>query len=169
MIESGWIFPNGTEYACGGDNLIMHDAVVKHFIRGLRFQDLTIQKMISKEIDDWFLEHGSVNLYSDYAICRLGWIKVGTTIWQNITYAGYDWHQDLVNVYEENGYHIQNRYLSSSCFLSLQCNILLAIKNGARHYHSPGKEYRYDGTDENDTYVDEDGRIHIAPWSKITT
>lgn len=134
MIESGWIFPDGTEYVCGGDNLIIHDVAVKRFIHGLQFQDSSLHSMLEKEIDDFYWEHGARSLYADYAIRRLGWIKVGTSIWHNITYAGYDWQSDLIRPYEEKGYHIVNKYFSSSCFLSLKCDILLAIRNGKSSY-----------------------------------
>lgn len=130
MIESGWIFPDGSEYVCGGDNLIIHDRAVQWFVQGLQFQDSIAQKMISKEIEDFYWEHGVRSLYADYAIRRLGWIKVGTSLWRGITYAGFDWQANLIRPYEEDGYHIKNMYLSSSCFLQLKCNILLAIRNG---------------------------------------
>lgn len=169
MMESGWIFPDGTEYVCGGDNLVIHALAVKKFIRGLRFQDLEVKKRIEKEIDDFYWQHGSLNLYLNYAINRLGWIKVGSSIWHDIQYAGYDWQPDLVKPYEEIGYQLKNRLLSSSSFLPVNCDILLAIRNGEEHYHSSGEEYRYDGTDEDDTYVDKNGQFCIAPWSKTTT
>lgn len=130
MIESGWIFPDGTEYLCGGDCFTTHNKVVKDFIEGLGLQDIETKKIIEKEIDDLFWERGSRNLYVDYAIRRLGWIKVGTSIWHNITYAGYDWQPDLIKPYEENGYLIENLYFSSSSYLPLKCDILLAIRNG---------------------------------------
>lgn len=169
MIESGWIFPDGTEYSCGGDSFTIHDLVVKRFIRGLRFQDLETQRIISKEIDDLFWKHGARNLYADYAIRKLGWIKVGTSIWHDIKYAGYDWQSDLIKPYEDRGYMPKNMYFSSSSYLPLKCNVLLAIRNGGTHYHDSGKEYRYDGTDEDDSYIDENGNHCIAPWSKQTT
>ena len=130
MIESGWIFPDGTEYLCGGNCFTVHDVVVKNFINGLKSQDLKAQIMIEKEIDDLFFEYGSRDLYANYAIRRLGWIKVGTSLLHNIKYAGYDWQSDLIQPYEENGYTIENMYFSSSSYLPLKCNILLAIRNG---------------------------------------
>lgn len=166
MIESGWIFPDGTEYSCGGDSCTIHDLVVMQFIRGLRFQDLDTKKIIEKEIDDLFFEYGSRNLYADYAIRRLGWIKVGTSVWHDIKYAGYDWQTHLIKPYEEHGYMPENMYFSSSCYLPLKCNIKLAILNGGKHFHESGEEYRYDGTDKGDSYIDENGRLHIAPWGK---
>ena len=134
MIESEWIFPDGIEYACGGDNLIVHEIAVKYFIRGLQFQDTSLHSTLVKEVDDFYWDHGARSLYTDYAIRRLGWIKVGTSIWHNITYAGYDWQSDLVRPYDESGYHIVNKYFSSSSLLTLKCDILLAIRNGRHHY-----------------------------------
>ena len=169
MIETGWIFPDGTEYSCGGDSSTGHDLAVAKFIRGLRFQDLETQRKINQEIDDLFFEYGSRNLYSNYAIRRLGWIKVGTSIWHDIKYAGYDWQADLVKPYDECGYHPDNMYFSSNSYLPIKCNILLAIRNGGKRYHEDGSEYCYDGTDKDDSYIDENGNIGMAHWNKETT
>ena len=166
MIETGWIFPDGTEYSCGGDSFTIHELVVEEFIRGLRFQDLDIKKQIEKEINDLFWKHGSRDLYENYAICRLGWIKVGTSVWHDIKYAGYDWQFNLIFPYAEQGYSPHNMYYSSSLYLPINCNILLAIKNGDKRYDDSGKQYRYDGTDENDYYFNENGNRCIANWSK---
>lgn len=130
MIESGWIFPDGTEYSCGGDSWTIHDLVVMQFIKGLQFQDSETQRIIQKEIDDLREQQGSRNLYANYAISRLGWIKIGTSIWHDIKYAGYDWQDKLIKPYEENGYTPKNMYISASSYLPLKCNILRAIRNG---------------------------------------
>lgn len=130
MIESGWIFPDGSEYSCGGDSFTVHDMAVMRFVKGLKSQDLEIYTAIKKEIDDLYWKHGARNLYADYAIRRLGWIKIGTSIWHDIKYAGYDWQSDLIKPYEEKGYRTQNMYVSSSYYLPLKCNILQAIRDG---------------------------------------
>lgn len=39
MIESGWIFPDGSEYSCGGDSFTVHDMAVMRFVKGLKSQD----------------------------------------------------------------------------------------------------------------------------------
>jgi len=130
MIESGWIFPDGTEYSCGGDNFVIHELAVRNFVQGLKFQNSEAQRLISEEIDEFYFGHGSRNLYTDYAIQRLGWIKVGTSICHDIKYAGYDWQSDLIRKYDEHGYLPKNMHFSSSNYLPLKCNILLAIRNG---------------------------------------
>lgn len=166
MIETGWIFPDGTEFSCGGYSFIMHDYAVEAFIRGLRFHDLEIKKQIEKEIDDLLWKYGTLDAYEDYAIRRLGWIKVGTSLLRDIKYAGYDWQSNLIFPYEEQGYFPNNMYYSSSSYLPINCNILLTIKNGGIRYDVSGKQYRYDGTDENDYYFDDNGNRCIANWSK---
>ena len=181
MIDSGWIFPDGTEYFCDKNK---HDLIVSMFIRGLRFQDLETQKKINQEINqeinqginqgiDDFL-HGSTDRFSNnvlrrlvlknYALRKLGWIRVDSKI-QHINYAGYDWQAKLVNPYDEYGYETDNRHLSSSFYLPIKCNILLAIKNGDTRFDEDRNEYRYDGTDKNDSYIDENGNVCMAHWS----
>ena len=165
MIEVGWITPDGTEIRCGGDSWIVHELAVKKFIRGLRFQNLELKKIIDKEINDLFWKRGSKNLYSLYAIERLGWIKIGAGVWYGIQYAGFDWQEDLLFPYREAGYSINNLHLSSKTYLEVSCNIILAIKNGNKMYHEDGSCFKYDGTDKDDYYVDEMGRLRLAPWS----
>ena len=159
MIESGWIFPDGTEYSCGADSFEIHPIPVEKFIRGLRFQDLGLKKQIEEEIEDFYDKYGSRNLYDRYAIYRLGWIKVNNLYSKNIQYAGYDWQQGIVKPYEDSGYDLFNEYCSPSSYLPLSCNVILAIRNGEKRYNSSG-EYNYDGTDEDDYYVDENGILH---------
>ena len=130
MIESGWIFPDGTEYSCGDDNWMFHDLVVIHFIQGLKFLDSKSFEIIKKEIDDLWDKQGPNQFYANYAIRRLGWIKVGSSIWHDIRYAGYDWQHELIRTYEENGYMPRNMYLSSTSYLSLKCNVLRTIGRG---------------------------------------
>lgn len=130
MLETGWIFPDGTEDQCGVCYCSSHEQEVFQFIRGLKFQNPEIKKIIEKEIDELYWKKGSDNLYSIYAIQRLGWIKVGTSILQEIKYAGYDWQIDLIKPYEEKGYKLVNMCFSSSEFLPLSCNILKAIREG---------------------------------------
>ncbi len=130
MIENGWIFPDGVEYLCGGDTFCIHDLAVMHFINGLKFQNIEAHKIISTEIDDLFWKYGARNLYANYAIRRLGWIKIGSSILHDIKYAGYDWQLDLIKPYEEHGYRTINMYFSSSNYLEIKCDILLAIKKG---------------------------------------
>ena len=165
MIEIGWITPDGTEIRCGGDSWIVHDLAVIKFIRGLRFLNLDLKKKIDEEIEELFFKCGSRDLYSSYAIKRLGWIKVGAGVWHGIQYAGFDWQNAMVYAYEEAGYNIDNLYLSSNSYLAINCNILLAIKNGGKRVHEDGNEFNYDGTDKGDTYIDELGIIRKAPWS----
>ncbi len=130
MIESGWIFPNGTECPCGDDSLLIHDLVVIHFIKGLKFQDSKSFEIITKELDDLWDKQEHREFYTNYAIRRLGWIKVGTSIWHDIRYAGYDWQSDLIKPYEENGYMPRNMCLSSSSYLPIKCNVLRTIGQG---------------------------------------
>lgn len=133
MIENGWIFPDGTEFECGNFPFTIHDWVVKKFIEGLKLQDLETQKIIQKEIEDLFFTLNfskKKTLYSDYAISRLGWIKVGTSIWHDIKYAGYDWQTELVKPYEDAEYRPVNMCISESSYLHIKCDIRLAIMNG---------------------------------------
>lgn len=130
MIENGWIFPDGLEYSCGEDSFTVHDLVVMRFVEGLKSQNLETYTIIKKEIDDLYWKHGARNLYADYAIRRLGWIKIGTSIWHDIKYAGYDWQLDLIKPYEEKDYRLINMYISSSYYLPLECNIFQAIRDG---------------------------------------
>jgi len=126
MIETGWIFPDGTNCPCG--DFIIHDLVVIQFINRLKLQDPETFAIVEKELDDLWKKQGSRNLYSTYAIRRLGWIKVGTSIWHNITYAGYDWQTDLIQPYLENNYHPQNLGLSSTSYLPLKCKVRFPFK-----------------------------------------
>ena len=130
MIESGWIFPDGTEYSCGRDSFTVHDLVVMRFVKGLKSQDMETYRIVKKEIDDLYERQGSRNLYANYAIRRLGWIKIGTSIWDDIKYAGYHWQSDLIKPYEEKGYRLLNMYVSSSYYLPLKCDISRAIRDG---------------------------------------
>ena len=159
MIDSGWIFPDGTEYACGCDSIEIHPIAVEKFIRGLRFQDLNLKNQIEEEVEDFYDKHGPRNLYDKYAIYRLGWIKVNCLYSKNIQYAGYDWQQSIVKPYEDDGYDLIDEFCSPSSYLPLTCNVLLAINNGGERYNSSG-EFNYDGTDEDDYYVDENGVLH---------
>jgi len=130
MIETGWIFPDGTDYPCGVDGFTIHDLVVIKFIKGLKSQEPEAFAIITKEIDDLLEKHGSRNVYANYAINRLGWIKVGTSIWHDIIYAGYDWQSDLIKPYVDNNYMTQNKGLSSSSYLKLNCDVRLTLRKG---------------------------------------
>lgn len=130
MLERGWIFPDGTEYDCGID---IHDAVVSKFIDGLEFFDKEIYDKIYKEVDDLFWEHiGAKNLYSDYAIERLGWIKVGTSVWHNLVYAGYDWQEELIEPYENEEYSIIGRWHESESYFPIDCDVVKVIQQRYR-------------------------------------
>ena len=87
-------------------------------------------EIIKKEIDDLWDKQGPREFYANYAIRRLGWIKVGSSIWPDIRYAGYAWQSNLVRPYEENGYMPRNMCLSSSSYLPLKCNVLRTIGRG---------------------------------------
>lgn len=165
MIEIGWITPDGTEIRCGGDSWIVHELAVIKFIRGLRFQNLELKKKIDEEIEDWRLKYGSYCLYPDYAIERLGWIQVGAGLFHGIEYAGFDWQKNMIFPYKEAGYRVENMYVPHSSYLKIDCNILLAIKNGDKRVQEDGNEFKYDGTDKGDTYVNEMGIIRKARWS----
>ena len=128
-MKTGWIFPDGTSYPCD-DGFTMHDLVVMQFIRGLKSVQPDTFATIQKEIDDLWDKQGSRNFYANYAINRLGWIKVGSSILHNITYAGYDWQSGLIEQYVEDDYTPQNRGLSSSSYLPLNCDIRLILKKG---------------------------------------
>ena len=135
MIETGWVFPDGTDYPCGVDGFTVHDLVVIHFIKGLKLQDPQAFAIIQKEIDNLYEKQGSRNLYASYAINRLGWIKVGSSIWHNIIYAGYDFQSDLVKPYVENNYIPQNKHLSSSSYLKLNCDVQSTLRKGGANPH----------------------------------
>lgn len=83
-----------------------------------------------KEIDDLFFQFGSKDLYVNYAIERLGWIKIGTSVWHTVTYAGFDWQRQFIEPYIEGGYGLSNKYISSANYLKIDCNILRAIREG---------------------------------------
>ena len=134
MIETGWIFSDGTEYPCGVDGFTVHDLVVIQFIKGLKLLEPETYAIIKKEIDDLWDRQGSRNLYANYAINRLGWIKVGTSIWHNIIYAGYDWQSDLVKPYVENNYIPQNKCLSSNSYLTLNLDVQLTLRKGGTNF-----------------------------------
>ena len=128
MIETGWIFPDGTEYPCGGDCLTIHEAVPKYFINGL--PDSAVKAQIQEEIEELLFK--CRDPYSRFAICRLGWIKVGTSVRHDIKYAGYDFQSELVAPYEECcGYYLDNMYCSSDEYLPIEgCDIVQTINNG---------------------------------------
>ena len=127
-MESGWIFPDGTEYLC--NCFTVHSKIVQDFIQGLEFQNLEKFKKISQEIEDLQFEYGTHQLYENYAIRKLGWIKVGTSYLHIITYAGYDWQSELVKPYENLEYVLENQFYSSSNFMPINCNILSTIRKG---------------------------------------
>ena len=129
MLERGWIFPDGTEYDCGID---IHDAVVSQFIDGLEIFNKEIYDKIQKEIDDLSWKCGLRNLYSDYAIEKLGWIKVGASVLHNLQYAGYDWQEELVEPYEKEGYSILGRWCESESYFPIECNVVKVIQQRYR-------------------------------------
>ena len=90
--------------------------------------DKEIYDKIYKEIDDLFWEYGSKNLYSNYAIERLGWIKVGTSVWHNLVYAGYDWQQVLVEKYENEGYGIIAKWHSEENYFPIDCDVVKVLQ-----------------------------------------
>ena len=130
MMETGWIFPDGTEYPCGGDYLKIHEVVPKYFINGL--PNSAIKEQIEEEIDELFFK--CRDPYSRFAIEKLGWIKVGTSIRRVITYAGYDFQSELVAPYEEcGGYYLDDMYYSSDQYLPMDMDgrsIVQAINEG---------------------------------------
>jgi hypothetical protein len=128
MMERGWIFPDGTEYDCGID---IHDAVVSKFIDGLEFFDKEIYDKIQMEIEGLSHKYGLRNLYSDYAIERLGWIKVGASVWHNLQYAGYDWQEELIESYEKE-YSIIVRGGGSESYLPIDYDVVKVIQQRYR-------------------------------------
>ncbi len=169
MITDGWIFPDGTEYYCGGESFEIHDTVVIDFIRGLRFYDLELKLKLDKMIEDLFFKYGGRDLYPNFAVERLGWIKVSSLIIQRFDYAGFDWQQDLIKPYEDQGFTPNNWYRSSSLYIPTKCNYRLAIRNGGERYDSNDRHFKYDGTDKEDFYFDEAGVRHIPPWATSQT
>ncbi len=166
MVEFGWIFPDGTEYNTGFD---IHETAVEEFIRGLRFFDLKLKRQFDDELEDLFFDEGGSYYRSNFAIRRLGWIKVGQIPFHVIKYAGYDWQSDLVAPYEEQGYQIDNLYERRCDYIPIKCNILLAIRNGSERYDDSDRPFKYDGTDKGDFFIDEAGVRHLAPWSTSNT
>jgi hypothetical protein len=129
MMERGWIFPDGTEYDCGID---IHDAVVSKFIEGLEIFDKEIYDKIQMEIEGLSHKYGLRNLYSDYAIEKLGWIKVGTSVFHNLQYAGYDWQEELIEPYEKEEFSIIGRWHESESYFPIDCDVVKVIQHRYR-------------------------------------
>ena len=86
MILSGWILPDGSEIKCVSNSTLNgHIAVLKKYFNVTNSKDLS-----------------SIAL-DDYAITKLGWIKVINGYYKYVFYKGED-NYNMIKHYEEFGY-----------------------------------------------------------------
>lgn len=132
MIENnGWIFPSGEEIDLEKEGIWWHQLVITRFISGLKSQNPQAYEIINKEMEELGEKPGSRAII-EFAITRLGWIKVGAAAWHEVSYAGYDWQSDLVREYEEDGWSLKSLHFPSKDYLNINCKYYLRIVRGRR-------------------------------------
>lgn len=76
MIMSGWILPDAHEIRCKSCSTINgHISIVQRYLSNLKFRDMSLHNKITDE----FVKIVSGNLViglDDFAVIKLGWIKV---------------------------------------------------------------------------------------------
>ncbi len=168
MIQNGWIFPDGSECEIHNTADSYKDITVC-FCRGYRFCNVQKSIELQQELQDLL---DSDTIVSDwqfissliYSVKKLHWIAIMSygkdqTV---ILHSSLDWQKPIIEEYKKSR-------LTECCSFGYvdadleECDILSIILNGERRFSESGEEFRYDGTDEEDYFIDADGQILPVP------
>ncbi len=104
MILSGWILPDLYEVKCKScSTLNGHIEVVKRYLENLKQKNITAYDKIMNEFNQLKLLHTYLSL-DDFAVMRLGWIKINNDPINIIFYTEENELEFLVLKYINFGY-----------------------------------------------------------------